>query len=60
MSHDAGGIIYIYQLEGYQLRFDPHHCWLTKMVHYEPVQITINAPILAAGYRPRVFYEDIE
>ena len=26
--------------------------WLIKMVHYEPVQITIDAPALAAGYTP--------
>ena len=40
---------------------------LTKMVYYEPVQITSDAPALAAGYTPleldcnyhsRVFYEE--
>ena len=39
------------------------------MVHYKPVQITIDLPALAAGYtpfelnygyRPRVSYEDID
>ena len=42
---------------------------LTKMVYYEPVQMTIDAPApavsytpfeLDCGYRPRVFYDDIE
>ena len=37
-------------LKGRQLRFDPHYCWLTKMGHYEPVQITTDAPILEASY----------
>ena len=27
-SHDSGGIAYVYQLEGYELRFAPRHCQL--------------------------------
>ena len=68
ISHDLGGIAYVYQLKGHESRLG-RDClchWkntsydlillivdrLMKMVHYEPVQITINAPALAAGYTP--------
>ena len=33
-----------YRLERRQLRFGPYCCQLIKMIHYKPVQITIDAP----------------
>ena len=70
MSHDLGGIVYVYRLKRTRVTtwaglpmstnwkdtsYDSILVvvdWLKKILRDEPVQITINAPALAAGYMP--------